>query len=134
MIRSWIQPPSPLGFFVHQEQIHALPESRLTDLAVLQSALYLKEAGITLGQAAAKDFIPDHHLAMSTIVHPDVPVLPVDRQQALQYLRKEELHPDTTRRGWTLVQYEGRNLGWIKALPQRANNYYPKEWRILKRE
>lgn len=134
MIRHWIQPANPLGFFTHQEQIHAVPETRLTDLAVLQSALYLKEAGITIGHAAAKDFIPHHHLAMSTMVHPDVPVLPVDRDQALQYLRKEELHPNSAHRGWTLVQYEDRNLGWIKALPQRANNYYPKEWRILKRE
>ena len=134
IIRSWISPANPPGFFVHQEQIHALPESRLTDIAVLQSALYLKEAGITLGQAAAKDFIPHHHLAMSSIVDPEVPSLSVDREQAVQYLRKEELRPDTVYRGWVLVQYEGRNLGWIKALPQRSNNYYPKEWRILKRE
>lgn len=134
IIRSWIQPANPLGLFTHQEQVHALPESRLTDIAILQSALYLKEAGITLGQVTAKDFIPDHHLAMSTIVHPDMPALSVDREQALHYLRKEELHAGTTRRGWTLVRYEGRDLGWIKVLPQRANNYYPKEWRILKRE
>ena len=134
MIRSWLQPGYPLGFFTHQEQIHALPESRLTDLAVLQSALYLKEAGITLGHSAAKDFIPNHQLAMSTMVNPELPSLSVDREQALQYLRKEDLHADSPHRGWTLVQYEGRNLGWIKVLPQRANNYYPKEWRILKRE
>ena len=134
MISRWIQPANPLGFFTHQDHIHALPESRLTDLTVLQSALYLKEAGITLGQATAKDFIPHHHLAMSTMVHSGVPAVTADRQQALQFLRKEEFHPDSTHQGWTLVQYEGRNLGWIKALPQRANNYYPKEWRILKRE
>jgi len=133
-VQKWIAPPGPLGFFTHQEQIHALPESRLTDLAILQSALYLKEAGITLGQLTAKDFIPHHHLAMSTMVHRDIPVLALDREEALHYLRKEELHPETTRRGWTLTQYEGRGLGWIKVLPQRANNYYPKEWRILKRE
>ncbi|HEY4335576.1 MAG TPA: RNA methyltransferase [Puia sp.] len=134
MIRNWIAPVGPLGYFTHQEQIHALPESRLNDLAILQSALYLKEAGITLGQATIKDFIPHHHLAMSTMVHPEVPVLSLDRQQALQYLRKEELHPENAQRGWTLTQYANRNLGWIKVLPQRANNYYPKEWRILKRE
>ena len=133
MIQRWTTSPVQLGFFTHQEHIHALSETRLTDLSILQSALYLKEAGITLGQAAAKDFIPHHHLAMSPMVHPDVPILSVDREQALQYLRKEELHPGTAHRGWTRVQYEGRNLGWIKALPQRANNYYPKEWRILKR-
>jgi len=32
------------------------------------------------------------------------------------------------------VQYGGLNLGWIKVLPGRINNYYPKEWRILRRE
>jgi 16S rRNA C967 or C1407 C5-methylase (RsmB/RsmF family)/NOL1/NOP2/fmu family ribosome biogenesis protein len=133
-IRHWITSPIPLGFFTHQDHIHALPEPRLTDLAILQSSLYLKEAGISLGQVTAKDFIPHHHLAMSTIIDPGIPVQSVDREQALHYLRKDELRPDTTRRGWTRVQYEDRNLGWIKILPQRANNYYPKEWRILKRE
>ena len=35
-------------------------------------------------------------------------------------------------RGWAIVQYEGMNLGWIKLLGNRTNNYYPREWRILK--
>jgi 16S rRNA C967 or C1407 C5-methylase (RsmB/RsmF family)/NOL1/NOP2/fmu family ribosome biogenesis protein len=133
-LRNWVLSSSPLAFFVHQQQVHALPESRLAELPILQAACYLKSAGLLLGQLSAKDFIPDHHLAMSTIVHPGVMTLPLSRQQALQYLRKEELRLETTHRGWALVQYEGHNLGWIKVLPQRSNNYYPKEWRILKRE
>ncbi len=32
--------------------------------------------------------------------------------------------------GWQLVKYSGLNLGWIKVLEQRINNYYPSEWRI----
>jgi 16S rRNA C967 or C1407 C5-methylase (RsmB/RsmF family)/NOL1/NOP2/fmu family ribosome biogenesis protein len=133
-LRNWVDPSASLAFFVHQEHIHAFPESRLADLTILQSACYLKEAGITLGQPSAKDFIPHHHLAMSGIAHPQVPSLELSRDQALQYLRKEELHAETTLRGWTLARFEDRNLGWIKVLPQRSNNYYPKEWRILKRE
>jgi len=133
-IAQWIKSPRPLAFFMHQDQIHALPESRLADLPILQSACYLKEAGIALGELSAKDFIPTHHLAMSTLAHPEIPAVSISREQALHYLRKEDLHPDTTHRGWTLVRYEGHTLGWIKVLPQRSNNYYPKEWRILKRE
>jgi 16S rRNA C967 or C1407 C5-methylase (RsmB/RsmF family)/NOL1/NOP2/fmu family ribosome biogenesis protein len=133
-LRNWVQPSTPLAFFVHQDQIHALPESRLVDLSILQSACYLKEAGLTLGQPSAKDFIPHHHLAMSTILDPSIQTVALSREQALQYLRKEEMRVETTHRGWALVQYEKSNLGWIKVLPQRSNNYYPKEWRILKRE
>ena len=134
MLDGWVDASAPVAFFVHQEHVHALPESRLTDLSILQSACYLKEAGITIGQLSAKDLIPHHHLAMSTMVNPPIPALALSREQALQYLRKEDIRPETPHRGWALVQYEGRNLGWIKVLPQRSNNYYPKEWRILKRE
>ncbi|GGB21767.1 methyltransferase RsmF C-terminal domain-like protein [Puia dinghuensis] len=133
-LSEWIAASTPLAFFVHNEQVHAFPEPLLLELPILQSACYLKEAGLSLGQLSAKEFIPNHHLAMSTMVSPGVPALSLSREQALQYLRKEEMRAETTHRGWTLVQYEGRSLGWIKALPQRSNNYYPKEWRILKRE
>ncbi len=96
--------------------------------------LLFKTAGVTLGIPSAKEFIPDHHLAMSTLIDPYLPAIELTHQEALNYLRKEELHPETTHRGWSLVQYAGHNLGWIKVLPNRSNNYYPKEWRILKRE
>jgi NOL1/NOP2/fmu family ribosome biogenesis protein len=34
--------------------------------------------------------------------------------------------------GWGLVSYKNFSLGWINVLPNRINNYYPKELRILK--
>ena len=87
-----------------------------------------------MGKLAAKEFIPEHDLAVSTLIDPSLPVLPLSREQALVYLRKEELLPPAeTPLGWTLVAFGGLNLGWIKVLPRRSNNYYPKEWRILKR-
>jgi NOL1/NOP2/fmu family ribosome biogenesis protein len=54
------------------------------------------------------------------------------KDDALQYLRRQEVKIDTGHKGWCLVRYEGLNLGWVKVLRNRINNYYPKEWRILK--
>lgn len=130
----YIRTDSPLFFFRHQEQIHALPANLAADLPILQSACYLRKAGITLGTPSAKEFIPEHDLAVSTIIEKELPAVELELKQALQYLRKEEIHPGSTQKGWVLAQYGSHNLGWIKMLPNRANNYYPKEWRILKKE
>ncbi|HAL94965.1 MAG TPA: hypothetical protein DCP55_03170, partial [Chitinophagaceae bacterium] len=35
-------------------------------------------------------------------------------------------------RGGNLVTYNGFGLGWANVLQGRINNYYPKEFRILK--
>jgi NOL1/NOP2/fmu family ribosome biogenesis protein len=33
-------------------------------------------------------------------------------------------------RGWQLARFGGLNLGWLKGVGQRVNNYLPKDWRI----
>ena len=134
LLQPWVRQDVPLFFFRHQEQVHALPATLAADLPILQSACYLKKAGITLGLASAKELIPEHDLALSTLITVDLPAVELDHRQALQYLRKEELHVDTPVRGWALVRHDGYNLGWVKILPNRWNNYYPKEWRILRKE
>jgi 16S rRNA C967 or C1407 C5-methylase (RsmB/RsmF family)/NOL1/NOP2/fmu family ribosome biogenesis protein len=133
-ISRWVRRDRGLAYFYHRELIHAIPEALVAELAVLQSACYLKRAGVPLGKLSVKEFIPEHDLAMSTLIHPELPVMSVSREKALCYLRKDELVQESDHRGWMLVQYTGHNLGWIKALPGRINNYYPKEWRILRRE
>ncbi len=133
-IAGWIKPETSLVYFHHQELIYGLPAGLTAELPILQSSLYLKRAGVPLGKLSVKEFIPEHDLALSTLISPTLPALALSREEALQYLRKDEWRPAGEHRGWTLVQYEGHNLGWIKALPGRVNNYYPKEWRILKRE
>ena len=129
-----MKPEEALFFFYHQEQIYGLPRELAGDLSILQSACYLKRAGVPLGKLSVKEFIPEHDLALSTLISPQLPAITLTRDQALSYLRKDEFQPDQVGRGWTLVQYGGLNLGWIKILPGRINNYYPKEWRILRRD
>ena len=133
-IGSWVRQEEGLAFFHHGGLIHAIPEALLAEVPIIQSACYLKRAGVPAGKFSVKEFIPEHDLAMSPLVHPQVPVMSVSKEKALDYLRKDELTPEGDHRGWMLVQYMGMNLGWIKTLPGRINNYYPKEWRILRRE
>ncbi len=101
------------------------------ELAMIQPALYIKKAGVKLGSIIHNELIPDHELAVSTIINNAVPFVEVDLQTALQYLRREEIKIDTALKGWGLIRYKELNLGWIKILPSRINNYYPKDWRIL---
>jgi NOL1/NOP2/fmu family ribosome biogenesis protein len=94
--------------------------------------LYVKHAGTALGKIAGNDLVPDHALAVSTLVNDTIVGVSLKKTEAIQYLRKEEVTIPAMQKGWTLVQYEGHNLGWIKVLPNRVNNYYPANWRILK--
>jgi NOL1/NOP2/fmu family ribosome biogenesis protein len=50
----------------------------------------------------------------------------------LLFLKRGNFMPDNASIGWNWVQFEGVVLGLVKVLPNRINNYYPAEWRILK--
>jgi NOL1/NOP2/fmu family ribosome biogenesis protein len=43
----------------------------------------------------------------------------------------ENIDLNITEKGWSLMTFEGHPLGWAKLLPNRINNYYPKEIRIF---
>ena len=132
IVKSWLREDADLILFKQKEDIIALPSCLQKEIPVLQSALYIKKAGVTVGKLAGKDLIPDHQLALSTIINENIAHIALNRQEAIKYLRKEEMQINTTHRGWSLVHYEGHKLGWIKILSNRFNNYYPKEWRIIK--
>ena len=51
--------------------------------------------------------------------------------EALKYLRGEALIlPADTPRGFVTITYKGIPLGPVKNIGNRANNLYPKPWRI----
>ena len=76
--------------------------------------------------------MPHHELAVSTFNLSNIATTLLNKEQALQYLRRKEMLIETAIKGWALATYEGLGLGWMKVLPNRMNNYYPQEWRILK--
>jgi len=118
-------------FIKQQDDILALPANMADDLALLQSTLYIKKAGIKIGSIIRDELIPAHELAVSNFIRPSVIRFDVEKETALQYLRREEIKIDTGFKGWALLTYQQLTLGWIKLLGNRINNYYPAAWRIL---
>lgn len=143
IVKPWLNKELDIQLFKLGERILALPEGLEQTLQeIIAASLYIRLAGVRIGKTAGKDFVPDHALALSHLVSNEVVAVSLNQEQAIQYLRKEEV-PFTglgltegnkkVIPGWALVQFERVNLGWIKILQNRVNNYYPKEWRILKR-
>ena len=70
-------------------------------------------------------------LFMCVMRKPTPAPIPLTYPQAIAYLRGEALTlPDNTPRGIVEVSFMGHTLGQVKNIGTRANNLYPKEWRI----
>ncbi|MBC7720488.1 MAG: RNA methyltransferase, partial [Pedobacter sp.] len=119
------------SYFKQNEGIRLLPQQWWLDVQILAKHLYIKKAGIELGTIKGKDVIPHHELAVSILNLPTITTIELAENQALQYLRRKDITIEADK-GWCAVTHCGLRLGWIKVLPNRINNYYPQEWRILK--
>jgi NOL1/NOP2/fmu family ribosome biogenesis protein len=132
IITPWLQDPAALSFFKQKDTIIAFPRHFHEEFTQVQQALHVRKSGVALGVVKGKDFIPHHELALSHFLHHDIPVVQLDKQQAIRYLKRQDILPETKQKGWAVATYEQLALGWIKLLGNRVNNYYPTEWRILK--
>lgn len=135
LLSPWLGQPSDFTTFQMDDELFIFPKGRETDLQILRNVLYLKNAGRHVGKIVRNELVPDHGLALSNDIHPDLPQATLDLEQALAYLHKapidaQQANPDG-RTGWALANHQGVNLGWLKLMPSRINNYYPKEWRIM---
>jgi len=131
-LEPWIDEVKGLRFYHQNGSVLAFPQMAEPDLIRLSGSLYVKRAGVFCGKLAQGGLIPDHELAVSGLAAGNILAISLGREEALRYLRKEEIVVNSEARGWALVRYEGLNLGWLKLIGSRTNNYYPKEWRILK--
>ena len=131
VVKPWIKNPVEFFYIRQHDESIALPLHVEKNLPEMQSALYLKKAGIKLGTIIRNELIPAHELALSTIRNDTIPSIEVNKETALQYLRRQNMDLHTELKGWALLTYSHASLGWVKILPGRINNYYPKEWRIL---
>ena len=88
----------------------------------------LRKKGVFSG--SARKNIPLKTLS-TDLPQGDFPRVDLPYQEALQYLRGEALVlPPDTPKGLVTVTYKGIPLGPVKNIGNRANNLYPKPWRI----
>jgi NOL1/NOP2/fmu family ribosome biogenesis protein len=100
-------------------------------ISEIQQNLYIRSAGVYVGSAGNKGFIPEHGLAMSGNLPASFPRFELEREDALQLLRHQTVGADIKEKGWMLMTHKSHALSLVKSLPNRINNYYPREWRIL---
>ena len=127
----WLQQPTDFSLWEKPNgDVMALSKSLEKTFLFLDSALRNKGFGLEMGQFKGQDFIPSHALALSNSVKQALPALSLSKEDALRYFKKENLVFDAPVKGWLVAQYQGLNLGWVKGVGNRVNNYLPKDWRI----
>jgi 16S rRNA C967 or C1407 C5-methylase (RsmB/RsmF family)/NOL1/NOP2/fmu family ribosome biogenesis protein len=107
-------------------------EWEAAELDLLSQHLNIKQVGVPLGQVLKGKLNPHPYLAYSPVLRWELPAIEVSIEDALQFLRKQPMQSAVVpaNKGWYLIRYEGRNLGWVKALGNRYNNYYPNAWQL----
>lgn len=88
--------------------------------------LKVLRAGLQLGSAKGKVFLPDHALAMGLPTNDAYPVVAVDEAQAAAYQRGETLPAPEGFSGYCLVTLDGLALGFGKVSDGQVKNHYPK--------
>lgn len=131
IIGKWIK-KDDLSFIKHINTVYAWPEQHVNDFGFFLKKMRVIYSGILTGEFMRDKLVPGHALAMSNRVVDPIHRTELDHKQSIQYLQRKELIISPLQKGWQLVTYQGHSLGWINALPNRINNYYPKELRILK--
>lgn len=130
IIRKWLRSPGDCHITNLQDEYFAVRQEHAAALQYLQSDLYLKKSGIRLGKVMGNDLVPDHELALSLILSDGIQRIELTREEAISYLKRDDLKPAAGNKGWALICYQGHALGWAKILDNRMNNYFPKELRI----
>lgn len=128
----WIEDKEELSIYKKGDTFFLFTDDTLRTFRYLNPHLFIKLAGTRMGEVKGKDFIPDHSLALSLHKREDLQAIELSKEAALRFLKSETVQADKSSKGWSIASFEGNALGWLKVLDNRINNYFPKEWRILK--
>lgn len=129
-LESWTTLKDPT-FFTWNDVAYAVPKSISRETEILLDRLKFVQAGTALATLKHDKLIPEHAAALAIHLNKNnFQQLEVNEQDALRYLRKENITINGTAKGYTLIMHKGLPLGWGNVLDNRLNNLYPKEWRI----
>ncbi|MCC9167070.1 methyltransferase RsmF C-terminal domain-like protein [Pontibacter harenae] len=131
LVQGWLLQTEKFEWVQHNEVVSAVPATIFEALDELYKNLYVLYAGIEVAEVNGKKIKPLQALALSQYLNKDAfASTELDLEQALRYLRKEDINLGFSGNDWLLMQHQDIPLGWVKQIGNRLNNYYPKEWRI----
>jgi 16S rRNA C967 or C1407 C5-methylase (RsmB/RsmF family)/NOL1/NOP2/fmu family ribosome biogenesis protein len=118
--------------YIRDQTVYAIPQNMMPLFEFMEKTLYIRHCGIRVGEIKGTDFQPSHDLALSVCLRSEVPAFDFVYEDAIKYLRCESVSCKGAPKGWMLATFENFALGWIKVIDSRVNNYFPKDWRILR--
>ncbi|MEA5257419.1 RNA methyltransferase [Arcicella aquatica] len=134
IFRNWVKNIDDHTWFGKNDDFFLINPLHEHIVQLIQLNFNLRKVGVSMGKLSSKDLIPEHELAMSLFLSEKINKVELSQQEAIKYLKREEFALEQAVKGWSLMTFEGFGLGWAKILPNRINNYYPKEQRILGKE
>jgi NOL1/NOP2/fmu family ribosome biogenesis protein len=130
-LQHWVIDAGNIAFIQREDLVQFFPSTLSQAIDLLAKNLRLVSAGTFAATVKHDKLIPEHAMALSVKLNRDYfPVLDLNVDDALRYLRKETLSITPDRTGFTLMRYQNIPIGWGNVLPNRINNLYPAEWRI----
>ena len=130
--QSWLTHPAEYTLTVVDGTLMALPTAHSDLLTEMVGTVRTLQAGVPLLATDARKPIPHPALAYNLATQHDAwPLATVDYDTAIDYLRGNAITLADAPRGIVLVAYDGAPLGFANNLGSRANNLYPKPWRII---
>lgn len=130
-LSEWILQPEEKKIINRNDRFQFFPRNKTHEIEFLAKNLHLLSAGTYIATAKHEKLIPEHAVALSIELNTAYfPSIPLEKPDALQYLRKNALMWVPDKKGVGLITYENIPLGWVNVLDNRMNNLYPSEWRI----
>ena len=129
----WIDSPKPMRFMAAGDTLYGCYAGRYDDIALLSSRMAVIYSGVAMGQIFKGTLRPDGALALFADVSREaVPCRDLPTQEALRFLRKQDMDAAAFEQGVNMVTCGGLPLGFVKRIGARVNNMYPNSLRILK--
>jgi 16S rRNA C967 or C1407 C5-methylase (RsmB/RsmF family)/NOL1/NOP2/fmu family ribosome biogenesis protein len=130
-IENWIINHNEFEIIQQDELLIQLPAAWYEEIEFLSRQLHVISKGTALAEVKHEKFVPEHAFALSTCLNKEnFRQIELTLEQALAYLRKENLVVGEGEKGFALMTFEGNGLGWVNLLGNRLNNLYPSNWRI----
>lgn len=129
----WVNESEQMRFFAAGDTLYGCRKEHYDEVEALAGTLAVIYSGVAMGQVFKGKLKPDGALALyAGVNHDAVACCEVDEQEALKFLRKQDMDAAQFSEGVNMVLYGGRPLGFVKRVGARVNNMYPNSLRILK--
>ncbi|MFI3304625.1 MAG: rRNA cytosine-C5-methylase [Rikenellaceae bacterium] len=130
----WVEQPERMSFYGVGDTVYAYYNAHLDMIKRLAESLTVIYSGVALGQIFKSKLSPDGALALFVGLNREaVSVAQLDREDAINYLKKMDVASDRFDEGLNLVTDEsGYALGFVKRIGARVNNRYINSMRIIK--